>query len=581
MLVLSDNPFGYSLEAMKQCPQCKLVYADEDLNYCLEDGTVLVNRTAESEPATAIIPSPHVTYEDPTRSFRTDDIPAASFPENTQTPNNSKLRLYLLIAAGVLVVAAGFFGYRYYNSTSSGQIESIAVMPFVNASGNQELEYLSDGVTESLINSLSQLSKLSVKARSSVFRYKGKDIEPQQIATDLKVQAVLNGRVTQRGDNLTISLDLVDGANGNQIWGEQYARKMGDLAALQSEIARDISQKLRERLTGAEESRVLKNQTQNTEAYQLYLQGRFNWNKRTPPTNKKAIEFFQQAIEKDPNYAIAYVGLAESYVLSDEPISERYAKVKAAATKALEIDPNMGEAHSALGSYKDVYEWDFAGAEQEYRRAIELSPNYATGHHWFAEMLAEQGRFDESLVEFKKALELDPFSLAIGTDYALEYLCYSRQYDQAVEYLKKLIDMDPNYVRSHGYLATVYEAMGRYEDAVNETEKRVLLEGMKPEAISKVKSEIMSAARNGGKKGYWSKILELTMQDVKKGGEPSALSLAAIYSEIGNRDEAFKWLEKAYQTKQGDLGWLKVAPTWDNIREDARFAEIVKKVGLP
>jgi TolB-like protein/Tfp pilus assembly protein PilF len=458
-------------------------------------------------------------------------------------------------------------------------------MPFVNASGNPDIEYLSDGVTESLINDLSQLPNLSVKARSSVFRYKGKDVEPQQVAADLKVQAVLNGRVTQRGDSLTISLDLVDASTGNQIWGEQYTRKSGDLAALQSDIARDVSQKLRTRLTGAEERLVVKNQTQNTEAYQLYLQGRYNWNKRTDPTTKKAIEYFQQATQKDPNYAMAYVGLAESYVISDESAEsadERYSKVKTAALKALEIDPTLGEAHSALASYWDIYEHNFAAAEQEYRRAIELSPNYATAHHWYAEFFVEQGRFDESLVEWKKALELDPFSLAISTDYGFEYLFYSRKYDEAADYLNKLIEMDPNYVRTHTYLASVYYSTGRYEDALNEIEKRVVLQGeMSPEEIAKGKLELLDALRTGGPKGYWSKILEFTMQDIKKGKVVSAIDLARIYSELGERDEAFKWLEKAYEKRAVDLAWLKVSPEWDNLRDDPRFRDMLHRLRLP
>jgi TolB-like protein/Tfp pilus assembly protein PilF len=566
---------------MKQCPQCKLVYADENLNYCLEDGAVLVNRAAESEPATAIIPSPHVTYDDPTRSFRTDDIPAVSIPVIPQTEGSSKTRFYLLIAAAVLVLAAGFFGYRYYNSVSSGQIESIAVMPFVNASGNQDLEYLSDGVTESMINSLSQLSKLSVKARSSVFRYKGKDIEPQQVAADLKVQAVLNGRVTQRGDNLTISLDLVDGATGNQIWGEQYSRKTGDLAALQSEIARDISQKLRDRLTGAEASKVVRNQTQNTEAYQLYLQGRYNWNKRTDESAEKAIQYFQQAIEKDPNYAMAYVGLAESYILSNGPDEVRLPKAKAAALKAIEIDPTLGEPHTALANCLDNNERNSTEREKEFKKAIELSPNYATAYHWWAEALVSWGRFDEGLAEYKKALELDPFSLAIGTDYAIA-LYYARRNDQSIDQLKKLIEIDPNYVRIYTYLARVYQSTGKFEEALNAHEKRLTLEGADPQEVAKGKQAILNAYRTSGARGYWSKVLELTLQESGKGQDvKDPVGLAKIYAQLGQRDEAFKWLDKAIQTRVTDeVFMMEVSPEWDGIRDDPRFAEILKKIGL-
>ncbi|HEX3100560.1 MAG TPA: tetratricopeptide repeat protein [Pyrinomonadaceae bacterium] len=574
---------------MKRCPECRRDYYDETLLYCLEDGTALVQGSVPvpvgeaDEPATAILHDTAPPKEAATRAQIHMTGQTAVLPTGTGeiVPKSVGFDKRLLAAPLLLaiIVLGGFFGYRYV--TQGKQIDSIAVMPFVNASGNGDVEYLSDGITESLINNLSQLSKLSVKARSSVFRYKGKDIEPQQAAADLKVQAVLNGRVNQHGDSLTISLDLVDGVTGNQIWGEQYTRKMGDLATLQSEIARDVSQKLRSRLTGADENRVVKNQTQNAQAYQLYLQGRHNWNKRTDQSVAKAIEYFQQAIEKDPNYAMAYVGLAESYMLSSLTADERYPKTKAAALKAIEIDPSLGEPHAALGVYKDLYEHDFAGAEEECRRAIDLSPNYATAYHWYAEFFVQQGRFDESLPLWKKALELDPFSLAIGTDYGYEYLYYSRQYDQAIDYLNKLVEIDPNYVRTHGYLADVYQTMGRYEDALNELEKRAVLHGNKPDEIARGKKELLDALKTKGPKGYWSKILEFTMKENKNEKDLPALDLARIYSELGERDEAFKWLEKAYENKDFDLVWLKVSPTWDKLRDDPRFAEFVKKVGQP
>jgi len=487
----------------------------------------------------------------------------------------------VLALAALISVGLGIWYFAYRQSKTS-QIDSIAVMPFVNASGNPDIEYLSDGVTESLINSLSQLSNLSVKARSSVFRYKGKDIEPQKIASELKVQAVLGGRVTERGDDLTISLDLVDGTTGDQIWGQQYTRKAGDLAALQSEITRDVSQKIRAKLTGAEEDRVVKDQTQNSEAYQLYLQGTYNWNKRTLPSTNKAIEFFQQAIDQDPNYALAYIGLAESYFLSDKPIQERYQKVNAAASKALEIDPGLGEAHLILAAYKDGYEQDFAGAEAEYKRAIELNPNYATSYHWYAELLTETGRFDDALPLWKKALELDPYSLAIGTDYALEYLFYSRKYDESVDYLKRLIEMDPSYVRTHTYLSRVYYTMGRYEDAINEREKALLLEGNDPGQLAKEKQELIEAIRKSGAKGYQAKILEYTLQGVRsKVNNSPEMALAHIYSELGQRDDALKQLAKAYEDREGDFTFLKVSPEWDKLRDDPRFGEMIAKLNLP
>jgi TolB-like protein len=297
--------------------------------------------------------------------------------------------------------------FLYRSRTSTTVINSIAVMPFVNESGNQEVEYLSDGMTETLITSLSQLPNLNVKARSSVFRYKGKETNPQTIGKELNVQAILNGRVVQRGEQITLSLELINAQTENLIWGEQYNRKMTELVSLQSEIARDVSSKLRAKLTGAEQQKVAKSHTQNTEAYQLYLQGRFYWNKRTDEGITKGTEYFQKAIEKDPNYALAYVGLAESHILEDSRGGN--AKAKTLALKALEIDDSLGEAHVTLAVVKgDPPEWNWAEAEKEYKRAIQLSPNYATAHHWYAESLAAMGRFDESFAEYNRALELDP-----------------------------------------------------------------------------------------------------------------------------------------------------------------------------
>jgi TolB-like protein/Tfp pilus assembly protein PilF len=484
-------------------------------------------------------------------------------------------RSIIPITIALLAVVGGVIGYRYFAfAFGSAQINSVAVMPFVNAGGSAELEYLSDGIPESLMNHLSQLSGL---ARSSVFRYKGKDTEPEKVASDLQVQAVLNGRVAQLGDNLVISLELVDGRSGNLIWGEQYSRKLGDLAALQSEIARDVSQKLRVRLTGAEENRVVKNQTQNAEAYQLYLQGRYNWNKRTGPTTKKAIEYFQQAVEKDPGYAMAYVGLAESYVLSGLPASERYAKVKSAAMKALEIDPTLGEPHAALGSYYDTYARDFPAAEREFRKAIELNPNYVTAYHWMAEMFVQAiDRPDESLALYRKALELEPYSLAIGTDYAMA-LYYTRRNDEAIAELKRLIELDPNFVRSYQYLEEVYYAKGSYEEAIDAAAKGAALQGEKPEEIARVKKDLIDAYRTSGPKGYWTRILKLVKDNEAKGIKIEPITYATLYARLNQRDEAFVWLNKALDSGDTNLFGLRVSADWDNIRDDPRFVQILRR----
>jgi TolB-like protein/Tfp pilus assembly protein PilF len=558
---------------MKRCPECRRDYYDETLLYCLDDGTQLLDGPASvDEPATAVYSNPHDTEAERTRTF--EDASTAAIQ-----PTTGKRKFLIAGAVGVLVLTAFGIGAFWYYGRSETQITSIAVMPFVNASGNAEIEYISDGMTESLMNSLSQLPNLSVKARSSVFRYKGKEIEPVAVARELGVQAVLNGRIVQRGEQLTLSLDLVDARAGNQIWGENYNRKLGDLAALQTAIARDVSQKLRQRLTGAQENSVTKNQTQNSDAYQLYLQGRYHWNKRTDSATNKAIEYFQKAIEKDPQYAMAYVGLAESYVTGDMLNRDAAPKIAEAATKALEIDPTLGEPHAALATIKDGNEYDWTGAEKEYRRAIELSPNYATAYHWLAESLAMQGRFDESFSEYKRALEIDPLSLAIGTDLGMAYY-YSRQYDRAIDHLKKLIEMDPNYVRTHFYLARVYEEKRMFEEATQEIKKGAVLEGEDPVEFDKGKRKVLDAYKASGGRGYWQQILEFHKEAIRTGKSPHRLDMARLYARLGERDEALAWLEKVFDIGEAAVVWLKVSPEWDNLRGDPRFSELLKKVGL-
>jgi TolB-like protein len=563
---------------MKRCPECRRDYYDETLLYCLDDGAQLLDGPGSmDEPATAVYPNVYTTEAEQTRTFENDASTQAAEPTSLKQPSR---KLLLAGALGILLLTVlGIGGYWYYGRAES-QISSIAVMPFVNASGNTDIEYLSDGMTESLMNSLSQLPNLSVKARSSVFRYKGQEIEPVAVAKELGVQAVLNGRVVQRGEQLTLSLDLVDARSGDQIWGEQYVRKLGDLAALQSEIARDVSQKLRQRLTGAQEKSVTKNQTQNTEAYQLYLQGRYHWNKRTTATTDKAIEYFQKAIEKDPLYALAYVGLADSYIVSDMGLRERSPKIVSAVQKALEIDPSLGEAHAALATSKWSSELDYAGAEREYRRAIELSPNYATAYHWLGEFLVFQGRFDEGLAEYKKALELDPMSLAIQTDLGRAYYM-ARQYDRSIEHFKKLIEMDPNYVRTHFYLSQVYREKGMCEEGLQEDEKgRELLGERTDDELKKGLQAIVEACKQSGPKGAWQKIQELTTADLAKGEQVPADQMAEMYARIGNRDKAFEWLDKVFD--EGEIGGmaLKVDPDWDNLRDDPRFAVPAEEGGI-
>lgn len=493
------------------------------------------------------------------------------------------------VGLAILLLATIGLGYWFFTnrSTNATQIGSIAVLPFINQSANADVEYLSDGMTETLINSLSQLPKLSVKARSSVFRYKGKETDAKQVGTDLNVQAVLNGRVIQRGDNLTLSLELVDAQTGNQIWGEQYNRKQTDLVALQSEIARDVSQKLRTRLSGAEEQRVVKTYTANPEAYQLYLQGLYHWHKRTPEDIRKSIVLFQQATEKDPSYAQPYAGLALAYVvlpnnsiMTKQETKEIHLKQRIALSKAQELDDSLPEIHAALGDFKHTVDWDFVGAELEYKRAIELNPNYATARQWYSEFLSHIGRHEEALAQITKAHENDPFSRVISGNLGAR-LYEARRFDEAIAQYKKVIEMEPNYPSVHGGLAHVYEAKGMYSEAIAETRiADILLEKGSAESSERKAAAFTQALKTGGAQGYWRKHLELSLKEYEQGYE-SAYGIALIYARLGDKDLAFEWLEKSFAAHEIGLISIKAESAFDGLSPDPRFQNILRRVGLP
>jgi serine/threonine-protein kinase len=491
------------------------------------------------------------------------------------------------IGLAILLLAAVGAGVRFLSNRPANltNIESIAVMPFVNESGNADSEYLSDGMTETLISSLSQLPRLSVKARSSVFRYKGKDINPQTVGNELSVQAVLLGRVIQRGDQLTLRLELVDARNENLIWSEQYTRKQADLVSLQTEIARDVSNKLKTKLSGADEQKLAKKFTENTEAYQLYLKGRYHWNKRTPTDIRKSIEYFRQAIDQDPTYALAYAALAEAYVLipsyiRDSP-KESYERARTAAIKALEMDETLADAHTALAIVKNEYDWNFAEAERDFKRAIELNPNDATTHQFFSEYLIMVGRYEEAIAEIKRAQELDPLSLIINAMAGPVY-AESGRYDQAIEQLRKTIEMDQNFPRAHMYLAVTYERSGMFGEAISEFEKHSILRGISPEKAAKEAAVLREAYKKSGANGYWRKKIEIGEKEraLHLGTSPTLSAIAVYYAQIGETDKAVALLEKAYEQRESNVRRLK-SPLYGPIRSDPRFQDLIRRVGLP
>jgi TolB-like protein/Tfp pilus assembly protein PilF len=562
---------------MKRCPQCRRDYFDDSLLYCLDDGTALLDGPASAnEPATAILHDAPTTGEAKTRTF--DSMPAHSATVSRRGP-------IIAVAAGILFVAVlGIGGYLYYGKTES-EISSIAVLPFINESGNPEIEYLSDGMTDTLINNLSRIPKLSVKARSSVFRYKGKDIEPQKVASDLNVQAIVNGRVMQRGEDLTLNLEVVDARSGDQIWGEQYVRKVGDLVLLQSDIARDVSGKLRQKLSGADTERVSKRGTENTDAYQQYLKGRFHWNKRTADDINKSIEHFQKAIELDPSYALAYAGLADSYVVVPSYFNNRskesFPKARLAATKALEMDDSLAGAHATLADVLYEFDWKFPEAETEFKRAIELDENYATAHHWYGEFLATQGRMDEAVVEIRRAQECDPLSLIINSMHGL-FLGIQGKYAESEAQLKKTVEMDPNFARAHLFLAGLYEAQGRYEEAIDEYVKHGAIIGLPADELAKGWGSIREAYRAGGPKGYWKQMLALVekRRDLDPNTAPTSFDLGIMNANAGNVDRAFEFFERSFNDRDVDILRLN-GPGLVSLRTDPRFQDLVRRVGLP
>jgi TolB-like protein len=480
-----------------------------------------------------------------------------------------------------VISAISVLAYFFLAQNDNAPIRSLAVLPFVNASGDRKTEFLSDGITETLINDFTKIPTVRVIARviarSTAFRYKGKEIDPRIIGKELGVRAILTGKVLQRGDALQIQVDLIDARDGAQLWGEQYKRKLSEMMDVQQTIAREISERLRWRLTGEQAQMMMKSYTANAEAYQIYLKGRYHWNKRTAGDFKQAIDYFKQAIGVDPNYALAYSGLSDSYALLPlydyVPPREYIAPAKKAALRAVALDDNLAEAHVSLANVLNSYEYNWADAEREFKRAIELNPNYSTAHQWYAEHLSAQGRSDEALAEIRRALELDPLSLIINTTYG-GLLEDARRYDEGIAQLKKTIQMDANFSAAHCILASVYDAKAMYAEGVAEYAQCMRLEG-KTDYAERIKERFA----RGGYQTYLRESVEELRQAAKNSFVPPFV-FAEYYSMLGDKDEAFKRLENAYQERDPKLIELKTNPYLDNLRADPRFQELLKRVGL-
>ncbi|MEK6323860.1 MAG: protein kinase [Acidobacteriota bacterium] len=479
--------------------------------------------------------------------------------------------LAIALASLILISSAGLAYYLY----SAGTVKTIAVLPLVNANNDPSTEYLADGISESLINSLTALQQLRVIARTTAFSYKGKEVDPRAVGRELNVGAVLMGRVRQLGDRISIQVDLVDATTGAQLWGEEYERAVADVLSIKQAIAREVTEKLKLRLSGAQQQQLANRETTNPEAYQFYLRGRYLWNKRTADGISKAIDQFQKAIERDPNYALGYAGLADSYLVLEQyggvPASETLPRAKAAVDRALQIDDSLAEVHTSLA---EIYQrqWRWAEAEQEFRRAISLNPNYPTAHAWFTMHLRIKRQFDEALRESKRAQELDPLSpiLSVASIYLLK-----NDINSAIEQNKRAIEFDPTFPQAHRWLGLAYLKQRHYDEAIVELQKGVELSGRAGQFLA----DLGYCYAVMGKQAEALQILrELKERHARH--EAIGMNLAQVYAGFGDRDQVFAWLEKDFQQRSGVLPYITWWVNFDDLRSDPRYADLLRRMGL-
>ncbi len=493
-------------------------------------------------------------------------------------------RTMLIGATAILFVVALFAVAAFYVASSSRvRINSVAVLPFANASGDPNAEYLSDGITEGIIDKLSGLPNLKVISRTSAFRYKQRDIDPQKVAKELGVDALVTGRIVQRGDDLSVSAELVDAREDKQLWGEQYSRKIADISSVQQDIATAISGNLRVRLTSEQKNRLAKSSLTNPEAYQLYLKGRYHSNQSTAEGLKKSVQYFEQAIARDPGYALAYAGLADSYAaLGGDwlylPPSESFPKAKATAMKALELDNTLAEGHAAL-AYATFFDWDWPSSEREFKRAIELNPNSAISHERYAGCLLSRQRLDEGMAESQRAQELDPLSPEIASQLGSGYL-FTRRYDEAIAQYNKALDLDPNLPQVRAELGWAYAMKRMYPQALAEYDKIA-----KEDKVVAAENQFVAGGLGwvyavSGRRADALKIAQ-EFKNLSSHTYVDFYMVAGIYAGLGDKDEAFRLLEKGYGERSGGMVYLGADVLWYGMRSDPRYADLLRRMGLP
>lgn len=502
----------------------------------------------------------------------------ASSAEYIATEIKQHKRAFAITAIALVVIVAIVAAVLFF-TTGGKRIDSLAVLPFVNAGDDRSAEYLSDGISESIIYDLSQLATLKVIPRSSVFRYKGQQTDPQTVARELGVRAVFTGTIRVQGDNLLVSAELIDARENRLLWGQQYNHKIADALSVQQEISKNISEKLRLNLSGAEEKLLARRHTESSEAYQEYLKGQFWLNKRSEEGFQKAIEFYNHAVEKDPGYALAYAGLADCYALLGtyallEP-KDGFPKARAAAMKALALDQQLAEAHTSLANILTSYEWDFATAEKEFKRAIALNPNYATAHHWYAEYLQVMGRYDEAIVEIKHAQELDPLSLIIGAVAGRIYYC-SRRYDQAIDQLTRTLQTEQRFGPASAFLSQAYAKKGMNEQAILTAQEPA----RSAPGVSVYVTILGNAYAISGKKVEAENVLA-QLKELSKRQYVQPSYIAMVHAGLGDRDQSFEWLERAYTSRDDRLVFVMTDPLMDSLASDPRFQDLSRRIGLP
>jgi TolB-like protein/Flp pilus assembly protein TadD len=554
---------------MKHCPECNRNYADPTLGFCLEDGAPLLFGAADEQLATAILRTG--ADEQPTKILDNDPTTSEASFDRAQSASNRNS-----IIAGVmgiiLVTTLGIGSYFYYGRGPGKQIGSVAVMPFVNQGGNPDIEYLSDGMTETLISSLTQLPDLAVKPRSSVFRYKGKDADAKTIGKELNVAAILNGTVLHRGSDVSLHVELIDTSTETLLWSADYKRPLANLVVLQNEITRDVVDKLKVKLSSTDERKLAKNYTESGEAYQQYMQGQYFLSKAASNRDIEiSIDYFQKAIASDPGYARAYSGLADAYSLNVLGANrERMAKARAAALKALSLDDGLAEAHASLGRIVSVDDYDQVGAEREMRRAVELNPNYGTGHHFLGDQLSIMGRFEESRAAYRRALELEPFSARIYTAYGSS-LTKARKYDEAVAQFNKALELDPSMWSVYGRLSVISEIAGKHAESVELRAKAYELNG---------ESHIAGLMRESFANGGWAGFHRFLISDKR----PPAIHfyhMAVAFTGLGEKEKALEALYKSYENHEISLVQsLNNDERLDPLRNDPRFQDLIKRIGL-